>query len=128
MGQYDSFVALANRLIGKWDERSGTGALSIIQTTVADPADPAKPWRVGAATDDSGTAVEGVKVEDVRQYVAAGLAEQGQTVFLIAPNATVTPAVGHTIKDGTRYYSVRNYEPLSPGGVLVLHQVAAELL
>lgn len=125
MARFDRAIALANRLITK------NGSTVVLRRyTDGAPPDPAKPWRVGAATtqDYSADVVflplgSENNVDGTENYVFDENTHKTQTRAYMAPKVSVRPRLTDRIIDGSREWEIVDIRVLEPNGQDVLYEL-----
>ncbi len=121
MGEYDSAVALALRLIKKKGK-----LITVRNVTVAAPADSNKPWYPGAGTNVD-QSVYGVFLDYAQRYIDGETIKTGdQQVYLPSTDVTgapVTPKVDGLILRGSEVWKILAVSPLKPADQLIIHTV-----
>lgn len=123
MGEYDSAVRLAKRLI----EKKGRAGVSLVSSGKGTPSDPLKPWRA-----DAGSADDEVLASDLRAaFLDAIRARNGALIVAESTAAAylakaslpdgVAPVDGNLLVTGSRRYFVLKVEELAPGDQTVLY-------
>lgn len=122
MGEYDSALALALRLIKKKGR-----AVTLRQFSDAPVPDVSKPWRVGQATPTDVPA-HGVLLDfgGVGEHYMPGTEIQvgDKLVLMPASGLAVRPQLRDTLQFGAEEpWAIVTVQTLEPGGVAVLHSM-----
>lgn len=121
MGEYDSAIALAQRLIAQ----KGTEVTLRTETPAAAP-DPTMPWRGGANTPTDQT-VDAVFLDYEQKYIDGTTIRTGdQRVFMPATDtsgAAIAPEVDSLVIRGTEVWRVVRPRPLAPGSQMVMFEL-----
>ena len=122
MGEYDSSVALAQRLLTK------KGASAILRSTVVStPPDPSKPWIPGPSTPTDQN-VKALFLNYAQKYIDGTLIRTGdQQVYLPSMDITgapIFPAIDGLIIRGTeKPWKIIGIDPLKPGEQQIMFTV-----
>lgn len=117
MARFDNAIALAKKLIAK------NGQMVTLQGfSDADPADPDKPWRPGAAAP-SNQPIEAVFLDYEQKYIDGETVRTGdQRVFIPAEGLTAPPDPRGTILRGVEVWKIVGLKPLNPNGQAVMYE------
>lgn len=115
MGQFDSAIELADRLITK----NGMPITLRHRTLAAAASD--TPWEPGAATVTD-TTVDGVFLNYNRKDVDGDVIKQGdQYVYIAAKNLSSVPSIDDLLIRDTEVWKIVNIEELRPNSQRILY-------
>lgn len=121
MGEYDSSIALAKRLITKKGQ-----AVTLRSLTTAAPVDEDKPWNPGANVPSDQT-VMGVFLDYEQRYIDGALIKAGDQRVLMPATDTagtaIAPAAGRIVLRGQEKWEVITVKPLAPAGDPVMFEL-----
>lgn len=121
MGEYDSSIALAKRLIKKKGQQVTLRSL----TATAAP-DPAKPWYPGANVPVNWT-VDAVFLGYEQKYIDGEQVQMGdQQVYMPAADllgAQINPEEEGLVIRGTETWKIIKVKPLNPAGDPVMYEL-----
>lgn len=121
MGEYDSAVALAQRLIAK------KGAAAILRASAkAPPPDPSKPWKPGARSDVDQN-IKAVFLDYKQSVIDGSRIKQGDQRVLVASTDDlgnpVAPTTNHRIIRGSEDWQVMDVATTKPGDQVVYFEL-----
>ena len=122
MGVYDAAIATVRRLIAAKGRKA-----DVARSTDGAPADPAKPWRPGAATVEpyaSGVPMVFLDLRTAQTTLFGGKAlapEVTEVALVPAGDMPGRPQLKDVVLDGVRRLVVEDFDVLAPGDADVLY-------
>jgi hypothetical protein len=120
MGEYDSSLAVANKLITK------KGQPITVRTVIPPAEDPDQPWN-GTDPTNQDQVTAGVFLNYDQKLVDGTTIRMGdQQVYARAntdDGVPVVPKVGGFVLRGTEQWKIINVQPLNPAGVTLMYQI-----
>jgi hypothetical protein len=117
MGQYDSQIALAKKLIAKYGQKV---TLKIFTTTIPDPNSPWKPGAPGEALQEA----DGVFLRYEQSNIDGELIQSGdQKVLIPSEGLVIDPDVQGQVIRGSETWKIVKVSALNPNGQTILYTV-----
>lgn len=120
MGEYDTSIAMAQRLIAK------KGKIVTWRQLVESTADPSKPWTRTQSQVDTQVSIVFLTL-DTQLYKTllylTGTEVRTGSFYGLMGSVGITPSLKDVVIDGSREITIKNIDTLEPNGTVVLHTV-----
>ena len=115
MGEYDSVIELAERLIRK------KGRAIVLRRTVKTPPDPSKPWTVDTQNFNYNRIGVFINFEE-KQIDGTLIHQEDQRLLFSAKNLLIIPSVEDVVIDETAEWKIIWIRPLKPGMQTIIYE------